>query len=76
MVMAVVGTLFHHDIVTYRWIAIGLAIGTVVGGGMGLWVPMTAVPQRTALSHSWARSPPPSSGSPSTSGTTAPSTGS
>ncbi|MGH7462315.1 MAG: NAD(P)(+) transhydrogenase (Re/Si-specific) subunit beta, partial [Longimicrobiales bacterium] len=26
--------------------------GTVFGGSMGLWVPMTAVPQRTALSHS------------------------
>ena len=52
MGMAVVGTLFHHDIVTYRWIVAGLAIGSVVGGGMGLWIPMTAVPQRTALSHS------------------------
>ncbi len=52
MVMAVVGTLFHPQIVTYKWIIGGLAIGTVVGGSMGLWVPMTAVPQRTALSHS------------------------
>jgi NAD(P) transhydrogenase subunit beta len=52
MAMAVLGTLFHPDIVTYRWIALGLVIGSVVGGGMGLWVPMTAVPQRTALSHS------------------------
>ncbi len=52
MVMAVVGTLFHDEIVTYRWIVAGLLIGTVVGGGMGLKVPMTAVPQRTALSHS------------------------
>ncbi len=52
MVMAVVGTLFHPQIVTYKWIAGGLAIGTVFGGSMGLWVPMTAVPQRTALSHS------------------------
>ncbi|MCI0354150.1 MAG: NAD(P)(+) transhydrogenase (Re/Si-specific) subunit beta, partial [Acidobacteria bacterium] len=52
MVMAVVGTLFHPQIVTYKWIIGGLAIGTVIGGGMGLWVPMTAVPQRTALSHS------------------------
>ncbi|MGH9576602.1 MAG: proton-translocating transhydrogenase family protein, partial [Terriglobales bacterium] len=52
MVMAVVGTLFHPQIVEYKWIAGGLAIGTVLGGSMGLWVPMTAVPQRTALSHS------------------------
>ena len=52
MAMAVVGTLFHHDVVTYKWIAAGLALGFIVGGAMGLWIPMTAVPQRTALSHS------------------------
>jgi len=52
MVMAVVGTLFHPVIVNYTWIIAGLAIGTFIGGSMGLWVPMTAVPQRTALSHS------------------------
>jgi NAD(P) transhydrogenase subunit beta len=52
MVMAVVGTLFHPDIVTYKWIALGLGVGSVVGGGLGLWIRMTAVPQRTALSHS------------------------
>ena len=52
MAMAVVGTLFHHEIVTYQWIAAGLALGSIIGGGMGLWIPMTAVPQRTALSHS------------------------
>jgi len=52
MLMAVVGTLFHHEIVSFRWIIVGLAIGTVVGGAMGWWIPMTAVPQRTALSHS------------------------
>jgi proton-translocating NAD(P)+ transhydrogenase subunit beta len=52
MLMAVVGTLFHHEIVTYRWIVPGLLIGSIVGGTMGLRIPMTAVPQRTALSHS------------------------
>jgi len=52
MLMAIVGTLFHHEIVSYRWIAIGLAAGSIVGATMGLRVPMTAVPQRTALSHS------------------------
>jgi NAD(P) transhydrogenase subunit beta len=52
MVMAVVGTLFHPDIVTYRWIILGLILGSLIGGGMGLRIPMTAVPQRTALSHS------------------------
>src|ERR1043166_5097430 len=52
MFLAVAGTLFHPEIVTYKWIIIGLAIGAVVGGTMGLKIPMTAVPQRTALSHS------------------------
>ena len=52
MLMAIAGTLFHPEIVNYRWIAIGLTIGSIVGGSMGLRIPMTAVPQRTALSHS------------------------
>jgi len=52
MALAVVGTLFHHHIVNYTWIVIGLGIGAVVGAGLGLSIPMTAVPQRTALSHS------------------------
>lgn len=52
MAMAVIGTLFHQDIVTYTWITLGLLIGSIIGGGMGWWIPMTAVPQRTALSHS------------------------
>src|SRR5215472_1410309 len=52
MLMAIAGTLFHPEIVNYRWITIGLTIGSIVGGSMGLRIPMTAVPQRTALSHS------------------------
>src|SRR5919107_2810125 len=53
MLMAIIGTLLHHEIVTYIWIIAGLAIGSVVGLAMGLWVPMTAMPQRTALSHAF-----------------------
>src|SRR5215203_6178652 len=53
MLMAIIGTLVHHDIVTYTWILAGLALGSVVGLMMGLWVPMTAMPQRTALSHAF-----------------------
>lgn len=52
MLLAVVGTLFHHEIVTYQWIIIGFVLGAAIGGTMGLRIPMTAVPQRTALSHS------------------------
>ena len=53
MLMAIIGTLMHHEIVTYTWILIGLAVGSVVGLAMGVWVPMTAMPQRTALSHAF-----------------------
>jgi NAD(P) transhydrogenase subunit beta len=52
MLLAVVGTLFHPHIVEYRWIGLGFLIGAIGGGIMGLQIPMTAVPQRTALSHS------------------------
>ena len=53
MLMAIIGTLMHHEILTYTWIISGLAIGSVVGLMMGFWVPMTAMPQRTALSHAF-----------------------
>ncbi len=53
MLMAIIGTLMHHEIVSYTWILAGLAIGSVVGLAMGFWVPMTAMPQRTALSHAF-----------------------
>jgi NAD(P) transhydrogenase subunit beta len=52
MFLAVVGTLLHHGIVDYTWIAIGLVLGTVIGVPLG-FVQMTAVPQRTALSHAF-----------------------
>jgi H+-translocating NAD(P) transhydrogenase subunit beta len=54
MAVAVIGTLFDVRIHAwgYFWIFVALAIGSVVGGSMGLRIPMTAVPQRTALSHS------------------------
>ena len=53
MLMAIIGTLLHHHIVTYTWIIAGLSVGSLVGLAMGLWVPMTAMPQRTALSHAF-----------------------
>ena len=53
MLLAVVGTLLHHGIVDYTWIAIALVLGTVIGVPLG-FVQMTAVPQRTALSHALA----------------------
>jgi len=52
MVLAIAGTLLHHGIVDYKWIAIALVLGTVIGIPLGR-VQMTAVPQRTALSHAF-----------------------
>jgi H+-translocating NAD(P) transhydrogenase subunit beta len=52
MLLAIVGTLFHHEIVDYKWIAIALVLGSIIGARLGM-VPMTAVPQRTALSHAF-----------------------
>jgi len=52
MTAAVGGTLMHHEIVTFKWIALAMVIGTIIGVPLS-WVPLTAVPQRTALSHSF-----------------------
>jgi len=51
MLVAVVGTLLHREIVDYRWIVAGLALGSLIGYPLGMWVPMTAMPQRIAISH-------------------------
>jgi proton-translocating NAD(P)+ transhydrogenase subunit beta len=52
MAMAVAGTLLHPEIVSYLWIVVALAVGTAIGVPLS-WVPLTAVPQRTALSHAF-----------------------
>ena len=52
MVLAVAGTLLYHGIVDYKWIAIALVLGAIIGVPLGN-VEMTAVPQRTALSHAF-----------------------
>jgi NAD(P) transhydrogenase subunit beta len=52
MVLAIAGTLLHHGIVDYKWVIIGLVLGSGIGIPLG-YVQMTAVPQRTALSHAF-----------------------
>src|SRR6476469_8634138 len=53
MAAAIIGALLSHDVVRYEWIVIGFAIGALIGAPMAIWLPMTAVPQRTALSHAF-----------------------
>jgi NAD(P) transhydrogenase subunit beta len=50
--LAVAATLFNPALVQYKWIAVGLIIGAAIGIPLGM-VRMTAVPQRTALSHAF-----------------------
>jgi NAD(P) transhydrogenase subunit beta len=62
MTAAIVGTLLHHEIRhvvhqsgfidAFWWIGIAIIAGTIVGIPLAM-VPLTAVPQRTALSHSF-----------------------
>jgi NAD(P) transhydrogenase subunit beta len=52
MLLAIAGTLLSHDIVDYKWVAIALVLGSIIGVPLGM-VHMTAVPQRTALSHAF-----------------------
>jgi NAD(P) transhydrogenase subunit beta len=52
MVLAIGGTLLYPEIVGYGWIIAALVIGCLVGVPLS-WVPLTAVPQRTALSHAF-----------------------
>src|ERR1700732_1547941 len=52
MLLAVAGTLLNRGIVDYKWVAIALVLGTIIGVPLGK-VAMTAVPQRTALSHAF-----------------------
>jgi len=52
MLLAIIATLLYRGIVDYTWIAIALVLGSIIGVPLGL-VQMTAVPQRTALSHAF-----------------------
>ena len=52
MTAAIVGTLLHPDIVNYTWIIVAFVVGTAIGVPLSR-VPLTAVPQRTALSHAF-----------------------
>ncbi len=52
MALAVGGTLLDPTIEHYRYLAVAIVLGAMIGVPMAL-MPMTAVPQRTALSHAF-----------------------
>lgn len=52
MALAIGGTLLEPTIENFRFIAAAVVVGTIVGVPMAM-MPMTAVPQRTALSHAF-----------------------
>jgi NAD(P) transhydrogenase subunit beta len=49
MLVAIVATLCDERVVSYLWIAIGIAVGTVIGAVAAQRVKMTAMPQMVAL---------------------------
>jgi H+-translocating NAD(P) transhydrogenase subunit beta len=53
MLLAIVGTLLRHEVVNYEWILAAFFLGSAIGVPMAYLMPMTAVPQRTALSHAF-----------------------
>ena len=53
MLVAVVGAVWPKEHFSYEYIAAGLVIGTIIGIPMGLKIPMTKMPERIALSHSF-----------------------
>jgi len=52
MLAAMVGTILMPEITSYTWIVVALGRGTAIGIPLAM-VPLTAVPQRTALSHAF-----------------------
>jgi NAD(P) transhydrogenase subunit beta len=53
MLVAVIGTLLNAQIIGFTWIIVGLVAGSAIGAAISIWMPMTAVPQRTAISHAF-----------------------
>jgi NAD(P) transhydrogenase subunit beta len=53
MLIAIVGTLLHHEIISYTWIVAGMLVGSVIGIAISLKIPMTKMPERIALSHAF-----------------------
>jgi H+-translocating NAD(P) transhydrogenase subunit beta len=53
MLLAIIGTLLRTGAVNIEWILIAMVIGAGVGAPLAYLMPMTSVPQLTALSHAF-----------------------
>ncbi|MFC2088756.1 NAD(P)(+) transhydrogenase (Re/Si-specific) subunit beta [Calditrichota bacterium] len=49
MLIAVVVTLFHNDVIDFKWIVIGFVIGAVIGAFAARIVAMTQMPEMVAI---------------------------
>ena len=49
MLIAVVATLLHQEILSYQWILIGMIAGAIIGALMARLVAMTAMPEMVAI---------------------------
>ena len=49
MLLGIIVTLLHRDVVRYEWILLGIVLGSLIGAVMALRVRMTAMPQMVAL---------------------------
>ena len=49
MLIAIIATLLSRDIVSFRWILLGLAIGSIGGAVLAMRVKMTAMPQMVGM---------------------------
>jgi NAD(P) transhydrogenase subunit beta len=53
MLLAIVGTLIQRDVLNYELVLIAMLVGSAIGTPMAYLMPMTAIPQRTAISHAF-----------------------
>jgi NAD(P) transhydrogenase subunit beta len=53
MLLAIVGTLINYEVVSYDLIIVAFLVGTAIGVPLAYFMPMTAIPQRTAVSHAF-----------------------
>jgi NAD(P) transhydrogenase subunit beta len=53
MTIAIITTLLAYEIHQIYYLVLAVVVGTIIGTPIALKVPMTAIPQRTAMSHAF-----------------------